>query len=50
MFAYLESDFSRASYRIIYCLRDFERCVRKPIRDRGETVPDKMLPDGSMID
>jgi hypothetical protein len=50
MFAYFTSNFSKAGYRIIYCLNKYDKCVRKPMRDRGEKTPDKLLSDGSMLE
>jgi hypothetical protein len=34
----------------IFCKGDFERCLRKQMRDKNETVPEKLLPDGQLLD
>lgn len=33
----------------VFCKGDFEKCLRKQIRDKGEAVPEKLLPDGQLL-
>jgi hypothetical protein len=34
----------------IFCKCDFEKCLRKQMRDKDETIPEKLLPDGQFLD
>lgn len=49
MFDLFKSDFKKAGYKLLYCLSDFDRCVRKKARDKGEKPPDNLLPDGKQL-
>jgi hypothetical protein len=33
----------------VFCKGDFEKCLRKKMRDKDETVPEKLLPDGQFL-
>ena len=33
----------------LYCEGDFSKCERKKLRDEGEEVPEKLLPDGQFM-
>lgn len=33
----------------LYCKGDFQRCARKKLKDSGQPVPEKLLPNGSYL-
>lgn len=49
MFKLFKSDFKKAGFKLLYCFGDFDRCVRKQKKDKGEHPPDDLLPDGKKM-
>jgi len=49
LYAKFHLDATRNSIVGLYCKSDFEKCERKKLKDAGQPVPEKLLPNGKML-
>ena len=49
IFEHFYSDNIRDVFVAAYCEGRYEGCVRKKMRDRGEKVPEMLLPTGKLL-
>jgi hypothetical protein len=49
MYKHFRIEASKDFFIARYCEGDFANCRRKKRRDAGETVPEKMLPNGELL-
>ena len=49
MFQYFRLESSKKVFVINYCEGNFEKCERKKLKDAGQTVPEKLLPNGRYL-
>jgi len=49
MFKHFKLEATKQVFIIQYCRGAFQTCERKKLRDNGEQVPEKLLPDGEYL-
>jgi len=49
MFKIFCAEASKQYYKVMYCNKNFERCERKKLREKGAAVADNLLPDGNIL-
>ena len=49
MFKFFQSDFAKQTYLTLFCQGNYSDCARKKLRDTGQPVPEKLLPDGQYL-
>jgi hypothetical protein len=49
MYQYLKFDLAKKMVIQKYCKGDYETCSRRMLRESGKEVPEKLLPNGTMM-
>jgi hypothetical protein len=49
LYAHLLLESTKDSIVGLYCKGDYEKCERKKLKDSGQTVPEKLMPNGKYL-